>query len=598
MVGLHIYHNLDGINKTENHLATLQLEEWHIKNEYYNDSVFSIGYSHYDGYPINLYSDDEQIIVYEGMIYNRTREEIYSFCKSLEFHNEFTISKKRIEDFVATSDGDFIILLYSKATGSYVIFNDIMGRLPLYYYFDHKRFIAGRSIPYMLHNIPQISIDKNALTEFLMIEFIIGKDTFFKDIQRSAPAEIIWVNVSDNHLNVNLQKSAEDCFDLINPFVNKKEALDELVRLSIDATQKRIEKSKSDGYAIINTLSGGFDSRAVFGAIQTFTHDFTNVTYEYVQDESAISRQLIDKTHSASKFIKLSFHNQVHYDDSSLQFRTGNGVNIYTNSICYNDALFLKNSMLKSKHVLFGGFGGEFIRHPYYTLPISSYNFLCYLYSCIPVQALLPVLNISAETFRNFLMATLNRYKDQSRDAEYKHLYNEYYRNYVVGVGEDRMRMFIWTIQPLMAASFLRSIRMRVPLRWSDFRFFTDFLAKIDSRLLDVPVFGKKANLHDRKSVDKLTSYNQKYIRSIIAFLAKKYGWLFYRRLLKDKSTTIGFDAFDFYYQKLDFGKRLLNYAYIKKDYDKWPLTLKYRLLSVVEYLYELEKHYAFKLAE
>jgi len=281
-----------------------------------------------------------------------------------------------------------------------------------------------------------------------------------------------------------------------------------------------------------------------------------------------------------------------------LLFRTGNGVNIYTASVCYNDALFMKREILANKDCLFGGFGGEHIRHPYYSLPVSAYSYLCYYYPEVPVHALLPVFNVASPGFKEFLMDTLKQYREKSKNSVYRHLYEEYYRNYVVGAGEDRTRMFVWTAQPFMASTFAGIIRKRIPLSWSKFQFFTDFLSRIDSRLLDIPVFGKSVDLHDRTGIKKLTPSNQKLVRSVILVLVKKYGWRFFRHRMHDKTNSIGFDKFDLFYKRLDFYKDVFNYNFIKSEYNAWPFPVKSRLLSVAMYLVELEKHYKNKLVK
>jgi hypothetical protein len=597
MVGLHININLDGIDRSVDSMATLQLEEWHEKNEYFNNEVVSIAYSFYKGYPIHQYRDGNLIIIYEGIIYNRTKDEVFDFCTSIaNSDNDATILKDQVGNFVESSEGDFIILIYSKLIGKYILFNDLTGRLPFYYYFDLKRFIAGRSIPYVVHNIPRISVDKNTLTEFIMIEFLIGKHTFFKDVQRLSPAEIIFVSATNNELKIIAQKTREEDFAADHAFKNREEALETLYQEFTKVTRNRIEKLNSQGYRLFNTLSGGFDSRAVFGVMNKITQDFTNVTYEYVQDESVIAKQILERTDSRSRYVKLSFENKVNFQDSPLLFRTGNGVNIYTASVCYNDALFMKREIQNNKDALFGGFGGEHIRHPYYSLPVSPYIYLCYSYPEVPVHALLPVFNVTSSGFKKFMMEPLKQYREKSKNSVYRHLYEEYYRNYVVGAGEDRTRMFIWTVQPFMATSFVQIVRKRIPLKWSNFQFFTDFMSKIDSRLLDIPVFGKTVDLHDKNGIKKLTPANQKLIRSVVLTWVKKYGWRFFRHRMRDKTGLISFDTFDLFYKKLDFYKDYFNYTFIKKEYNSWPFSVKNRLLSVALYLAELEKHYKDKL--
>jgi hypothetical protein len=258
----------------------------------------------------------------------------------------------------------------------------------------------------------------------------------------------------------------------------------------------------------------------------------------------------------------------------------------------------MKKELLKNTDAVFGGFGGEFIRHPYHALPLSPYTYLSYYCASIPVQKILPILNVKHRDFKNFIHSTLNQYNEKTQEDIYKHLYNEYYRNQVVCAGEDRTRMFVWTVHPMMSAPFLKIIRKRVPLKWANFQFFTDFMSKIDARLLDVTIFGKNINLKDPESIKQLTPTNQKVFKTLLIILLRKYVLRFIEWRKRDKSNSIEFEKIDFFYQKLDFYKSLFNYPYIRKEYANWPVSLKRGVLSLVMYLYELEKNYRVKLVK
>lgn len=597
MVGLHIFSDISGIDQSLDPSAPLQLENWHGKSEIFGNGRLSLYYSFYKGYPVTHYSDDEWVVIYEGMIYNRTEEEVFSFCRSVGGSRcEPSSLRDKIGAFVESSDGDFILLIFHKATGDCILFNDYLGRLPFYYYVDSKCFVGGRSVPFLLHNMPRISIDRNALTEFLLTEFMIGEKTFFNGVKRLSPHEIVSLGTAGKDLKLDAFSMNEDHFTENALFRSKEDALDTLVREFVKATTDRIQMLESRGYRLINTLSGGFDSRAVFGAMNAVSRDFINVTYEYIQDESEIAGQLLRSTGSSSQFVKLSFTNRPDFADSGIIFNTGGSVNAYTTSVAYNDCLSMRKALPGHTDALFGGFGGEFIRHPFFPSPVSPYAYLCYLAARVPVSELLPVFNVPAPEYKAFLMSSLKEYKEKSNDTVYKHLYNEYYRNYVVGAGEDRTRMFMWTVQPFMATFFMQMVRKRIPLRWSSFGFFTDFLSRVDSRLLDVPVYGTWANLKDSKSIRRLTLANQKPVRIVISVAAKRFGWPMYRRFLKDDNQTIELEQIRHFYEKLEFFKKFINYAYIRKKYDSWPFTVKSRLLGVLMYLFELEKHCAAKL--
>ncbi len=613
MVGLHIYHNTDGINNPQFHTTTLHLEPWHeIQKCYSNESVF-VYCSFYDGYPIAQFHDDNFFIYYEGIIYNKTNEEVFDFCKSVvKYDSDVSAQNHLIGSFIESADGDFILMVYHKTTDEYLLFNDYLGRLPFYYHYDGKQFVAGRSLPFIVHNLPRIRIDKNSLTEFLMTEFLIGNNTLLKDVKRLIPAAIIRINPAASGLGMAMVSTSEEFFCADQVFRDKQQAIETLFKLFAKTTNDRVEYLKTKGYKLINTLSGGFDSRVVYGMINQITPDFTNITYEYSQDESDIARELLKKTASSSPYVKLSFDNKVHLQDSSLVFRTGSGVNIYTTSLCYNDNLFLRKHFLHNKSAVFGGLGGEFIRHPFHVMPLTPFAYLSDYCASIPIRKLVPVFNVSRRDFRKYMSDSLNSFKERARESMFKRLYNEYYLNYVVGFGEDRMRMFTWTVHPLMSVPLFRVIRKQIPLKWANFRFFAEFMYKVDSRLLEIPVFGKKVDLRNNKSIGKLTPINQKPIHSLIMYFIKKYGWRYYQIILhikkygwqhyrehkNDQAPGVDFSCFEQFYEKLTSFKAIFNYSYIKREYSGWPLNLQYRLLTVVMYLYELEERYCEKIEQ
>ncbi len=611
MVGIHLFHHAAGIAGKGFSAEKMLTEGWHRKREYIYNEFLYLAASFYEGYPVIHYEDDDVLVVYEGIIYNRTNEEVFSFCRSLAEPDPATgTPSPRIALFVDASDGDFLLLVHHKKSGVSQLFNDSLGRLPLYYYADAEQCMAGRSFPFIIHHLPRICIKPDALTEFLMNEFLIGKNTLFEGVYRLAPAEMLVLKPAPNGPVISLHPTADASFATANPFKTRKEALDALHYELEQATKNRIGSLISRGYRIVNTLSGGFDSRAVFGMIRHFTDDFINVTYAYSQDESRIAKQLLDETGSRSDYVKLTFDNRVNWLDSPLMFRTGNGVNIYTASLCYNDNLFLKRELLQGRDAVFGGLGGEFIRHPYHPLPMGPYAYLTLFCATLPVRNLLPVFRVEPSHFRKYLGTTLQGFKEKRGEAAYRSLYFEYYRNYIVGAGEDRMRMFAWTVHPLMAAGFMRTIRKRVPLRWADFPFFTAFLSGIDPRLLEIPIFGKKVNLRDRRSIAKLTPVNQKPLHSLALILVKRFAWRAVRLLaqvrkygwrrlpehLNDGEATATMDHFDHFYRGMNFYKTFFNYPFIQKHFHAWPPALQNRMLSTAMFLSELENRYRNKL--
>lgn len=607
MVGIHVLINKKNLDKAIDHSLNQKIEKNNKITHCYSDEKTYINYTHYDGYPIRQIIDNDFVILIEGMIYNRDDEEVLNFCKSLG-KNDREENTKRISDFTDKSDGEFIVFVFIKSKNEFIIFNDVLGRLPFYYFFDSVRFIAGRSTPFILHNMPTISVNKMALTQFLLTHYLTGSNTLIKDLKKMVPSEIVFIQ----------SKSEEtiECTSVItvdkktfiteNPFKTKKEAIDSLYADCKAGIINRIEKLSKENYNIINTISGGNDSRSVFGLINSITQDFTNVTYEYVQnrqDESNIAQQVLKETRSKSKFVKLSYDNEVDGLDSSLVYRTGCNVNAFTIATSYSGSLVMKNKISTSKDVLFKGFGGEFIRHPYPALPLNAIDFLCYGLPEVPVHKVAPIFGIRVADYKTFLNSTYcSKLQEKSQKDVYKHLYSEYYTN-IVGAGEDRERLLFWTCQPLLSAFFIKTIRKRIPLEWANFKFFWDFLEKIEKKLIKVPLYKHLPDYSSKNLKSRIVKAikNKKYI-FILKFIGKKYFWKSYVKYIKEygvsaaKYNAVNYDRFEYFLKKLDFYKNIFDLAYIKKEYNSWPFNFKCKLQTVAMYLFELEKNHRNKL--
>ena len=133
-----------------------------------------------------------------------------------------------------------------------------------------------------------------------------------------------------------------------------------------ESIKNRVETLVSNEYKLIADLSGGFDSRIVFGALAKQAKNVDYFTFEYIQDESIIAQDLFEKLNSPGTYSKLKFKNEL--DDSKLSevvFKTDGLANYYTSYVCYNDLNYLYNYIPKEKTARFGGLGGEFFRHPF-----------------------------------------------------------------------------------------------------------------------------------------------------------------------------------------------------------------------------------------
>lgn len=557
-------------------------EQWHrvqdifsVEGSEFDDKLVA---GVYDGYPISTWSDENAIYTIEGIIFNKSELDIHDSLR--EISDGFSIAA--ISKFVQESDGDFIVCIYKKDTKEALIFNDELGGLPFNYYCADNEFIAGRNNTYIAALSKDYSLSKLNIAELLFFNYNMGGRTIFEHIDSFTPAMYVICGEEDGKIKVSKGTSVERSYELINPYRSKEEALDSLKQLFLEGCKVRCDYAKQHGYTIVNTMSGGFDSRTVLGGIEACipNGDYQNLTYEFYKDESKEALKVINAIGSKSKYIKLSFTNTPNLYDSELSFKTEGKVATYTNSLCYNDILFSYENYYKGKHILyFGGFGGEFIRHPLFHTIWNASNIGNKTNPYNPsLKKVSQLCGVSYKEARQLVKSTF----DTCRTSESfcKMFYDEYYRNYVRCAGEEHDRLFYFTVQPLMAKPFILAIRNRVPLKWVGYEFYTDFLKRINPSLVSVEIHGGDPDIFSvhslRKSDYKNKSVLHNILRRIVVLLnlkKKKQKGLDYERIAKECDI-----------------EQLFIKDFFEKHYSQYTLHVQSKIAAVLFYANGLKK--------
>ena len=108
------------------------------------------------------------------MIYNIDDDDIFKNLKNIInvfVNNDDYISL--IHELVGKSDGDFIIYAYNPLNKSGFLFNDFLGRLPMYYHQSDNLISLCSEIKGVLHNIPKIVINKLELMNSLVFLILV-----------------------------------------------------------------------------------------------------------------------------------------------------------------------------------------------------------------------------------------------------------------------------------------------------------------------------------------------------------------------------------------------------------------------------------------
>ena len=231
MIGLSISNIKEGLCKT--YVAT---EPSHLIKDENCCNHFYVSYSFYEGYPIRRFILGDYLAIIEGCIYNKSQEEIEDTLK------EYVQSKNSsiVNSFVKESDGDFIVYLINVVDNELIIFNDYMGRLPLYFYYHQNRLIISRKLNFILSNISEIVIKKDSIFEYLMFEFYHGNDTLYENISKLDFHQMMIFN----NEGLFLSNTSDDNYDI---FIENSDNATTIANEYIESTKRRSDYFKQKG---------------------------------------------------------------------------------------------------------------------------------------------------------------------------------------------------------------------------------------------------------------------------------------------------------------------------------------------------------------
>jgi asparagine synthase (glutamine-hydrolysing) len=460
--------------------------------------------AYHDSYPWIAWTGEDTSTVLEGMVYNRSPEEVRTQLDEIaQRFVENTDYQSLVRKFVESSDGDFLVAILRKTDNRLLLFNDYLARLPLYYYCRDGLCIISREIKVILRFMPQITLNKSGLVEFLMFEYPLGNKTIFQDISRLDPAKMVVVEARDGQqMAISVRDSAECSFVLDSPFATRAQSIAYLRDSFLASVENRVRAIERNGHRIIADLSGGFDSRAIIGGLSRYTSQVTYFTRKYIRDESREAHEVFVQLGSPGEHIVMENDTALRAQElPALVFKTDGLVNYFTTYVCYQDLQAIK-SRVPQAAVRFSGLGGEFIRHPFKLYRHSLlYGVQRLFYSNEPLDVCCRIVGKDQREYTEELAAYLDTYPESEPQERLRRLYHEYYNHRVCAAGDDRERLHFWSVSPLWGLDFARTIFARVPLRWVGFPYFVQFMKALDPRLLRAPIFGSDTRLDSPFSV-------------------------------------------------------------------------------------------------
>jgi asparagine synthetase B (glutamine-hydrolysing) len=168
---------------------------------------------------------------FDGYLFGITQKELHE-----------AVNSKSPEHFLCDLTGEFLYIGYNEKSKELLVANDKLGRYLIFKYEDENRVIFSnnfwRLIDFLKQNELEMSIDREAIKDFLLTGVFLNYKTFFKKVEFLPPASFIKLDLQNGEFR--------KCFNNYWSFhaqneVNSIEAERELYE-AINETIKEIQK--------------------------------------------------------------------------------------------------------------------------------------------------------------------------------------------------------------------------------------------------------------------------------------------------------------------------------------------------------------------
>ncbi|MBR2344660.1 MAG: asparagine synthase (glutamine-hydrolyzing) [Lentisphaeria bacterium] len=194
-------------------------------------------------------------------------------------------------------DGMFALAVFDTAKKKLLLARDRLGQKPLFYFMNGDSLVfASEFSALMAHPACPKQLDKEALHNYLSLQYVPQPDTAFKQIRKLPPGHILEQHLENNQISIRCYWQAD--FSIKNSTLSFSAATAELRRL----VEKAVEKRLVSDVPIGTFLSGGVDSCIVTGLTaklmypapcDAFTAAFSNASYDE-RDNARRSAEIIN----------------------------------------------------------------------------------------------------------------------------------------------------------------------------------------------------------------------------------------------------------------------------------------------------------------
>ncbi|MBN2669506.1 MAG: hypothetical protein JXR60_09770 [Bacteroidales bacterium] len=490
---------MPGITIYPSSLGELDFNSIHSFFKHYNLNVceaskYKIVQFSPEAYPVLKWQSEGFLFLVEGDLAVEI-EVLKVKLQQIAFDYFIQKNQEALLTFVENTVGEFLVYIINLNNGELLIFNDYLGRLPLYYTTEREKLIISREYGWL---IDQARLKASALDTamFLMLGFTIGEHTMFNSCKKLLAGSVLHANTS-GVLSVN--RIVMHRFDRYNYNIKSVEtAANQLVKLFLETLKVKISTTTQT-----LSISGGLDSRAILAGFNRLGQKIKCSCYEISNEPHQADVQVSLKL--AERFsVPIDIHRFVpaSKDDEACLLAMKKAQNCL--DMCFLIPFFKK--IPAQYEAFWTGDGGDKVLPDLRPLrSIFSMNDLVnYIYSkhhILNYKEIESKTGVTKQTLKSYIKKQLLQYPETSLQEKYIHfIMMERAANWLFE-GEDRNRYFVKSITPYYSLE-LYKYAMSIPNHLKkDFELFTAFLDTLDARLNTISNANWGITLHQTKKL-------------------------------------------------------------------------------------------------
>jgi len=174
------------------------------REDLFHDNALLLGCTRYENYPAAAFHGELFSIFLEGRVYGKNLKTLESELTLLAetLFRDRSRGKEKLLKWLLAADGEFVAFIRRRDTGEIILFNDLLGHLPLYCYSNGDFFLISREIGIFQTFLSGIQLDRMAVAQYLLFAFSLGSRTLMENVRRVKRASLFHWVPGDREVNV------------------------------------------------------------------------------------------------------------------------------------------------------------------------------------------------------------------------------------------------------------------------------------------------------------------------------------------------------------------------------------------------------------